>query len=86
MNASIPVGQVAELRVQTTAGGASIVHYLPLTAPAVLLNGFGRVSAGQQVRLYVDPGDSVNLEAIRSDSAGDGFFRFSLSGYLVDAQ
>jgi hypothetical protein len=86
MTASIPVGEVAELRVQTTAGGAGIVHYLPLTAPAVLFNGFGRVSTGQQLRLYVDPGDSVNLEAIRSDSAGDGFFRFSLSGYLVDAQ
>lgn len=85
MLAIMPVGQVASFNVETTIGGVSVQHQLPLSPPAIgPFNTGPRASVGQQVRLYGDPGTTFSLDATRSASVGEATFKFSISGHLVN--
>lgn len=86
MQAGIPAGQVALFEIQTIAGGASgsVEHSFPLSAPSVSGFGGGLTAVGQQVRVYADPGITVNVSGRRNIVAGDARFSFSISGHLVD--
>jgi hypothetical protein len=86
MDASLPVGQAAQLAIQTTVGGETVTHHLPLTPPAVSFQGQGAAASGQQVRLYADAGTGVTVDGTRNIATGTAFFNFSISGYLVDVQ
>jgi len=89
MEASLTSGQVAQLTIETTAGGSNVPHRFPLTPPAVVFQGEAVVATlAQQVRLYADGGTNVEIKARRNfvGAAFKAFFRVSISGYLVDAQ
>lgn len=87
MEASLTADQKAQLKMETTAGGANVTHNFPLTQPAVVFQGEAVVSTlAQQVRLYADAGTNVEMKARRNNigPAFKAFFRVSISGYLVD--
>jgi hypothetical protein len=84
MRANIPVGEVAELLIDTVVGDKVVRNGLPPTAPSVAFLGFSAANMGQQVRLYADPGTIVNVEAFRSASGNEASFDFTISGHLVD--
>jgi hypothetical protein len=89
MEATLTADQKAQLKLDTTAGGATVTHNFPLTPPAVVFQGEAVVSTlAQQVRLYADGGTSVEIKARRNNigPAFLAFFRVSISGYLVDSQ
>ncbi|HEX6730776.1 MAG TPA: hypothetical protein VF074_12215, partial [Pyrinomonadaceae bacterium] len=68
-------------------GGADVTHRFPLTQPARVFQGEAVVAPiGQQLRLYADAGTNVEMKARRNNvgAALNAFFRFSISGYLVD--
>jgi len=85
MLATMPVGQVASFDIETSIGGVSVQHQLPLSPPAAgSFNTGPRASIGQQVRLYGDPGTVFSLGVTRSASVGEATFKFSVSGHLVN--
>ena len=89
MEASLTDDQVAQLKIETIAGGTNVTHHFPVTAPAVVFQGEAVVATlAQQVRLYADAGTSVEIKARRNNvgPAFLAFFRVSISGYLVDSQ
>ena len=89
MEAILTADQKAQLKIETTAGGANVTHNFPLTPPAVVFQGEAVVSTlAQPVRLYADAGTSVEIKARRNNigPAFKAFFRVSISGYLVDSQ
>ena len=84
MGATIPPSQGATLTIDTFAGGAEATHLFPLSPPAVPILGTTRTFLGQQVRIYADPGKTVLVQALRTSTAGNATFEFSISGYLVN--
>jgi hypothetical protein len=82
----VPLGQHVEswgvLTVAPPTGGAQ--HELLVTAqpPAVIGDALFRTS--QQVRLYADPGTSVQTIIRRNSGAGSATFLMTVSGHLVD--
>jgi hypothetical protein len=86
IGAFMPVGEVAQCGVSTTAGGRFVFHDLPLSPPAVTIgNSGGFTSFAQGVRIYADPGSGVSFSCVRSGFGGGSVtFLFSISGYLVD--
>lgn len=53
----------AHVRVTTTAGGVEAEHIVPLIGVSVPTNGVDapEFGAGQQVRMYADPGSTVQV-------------------------
>lgn len=87
MRAVIPVGQVAELEINTVLGGKTGIHLINMTPPSVNTSGgIPRVSVAQQVRLYADPGTKVKFVGLRNSSDGPAGFFYSFSGHLADMQ
>ncbi|MBA3354685.1 MAG: hypothetical protein H0U18_01850 [Pyrinomonadaceae bacterium] len=82
MAAEIPVGQVASWNISTFVGGRLERNRFPQTSPAVAFNNVSATEAGQQVRIYADPG--TNVEAGGIPNSGSGSFYFTISGHLVD--
>ncbi|SRR6266545_1290746 len=87
MEADLTADQVAQMTMRTTVDGAEVTHRFPLTEPARVFQGEAVVAPiSQQVRLYADAGTNVEMKARRNNvgAALNAFFRFSISGYLVD--
>jgi hypothetical protein len=64
--------------LQTMTGGVTVEHELTSsTAPR------GTSTWGQQLRLYADPGSSINPSVFTNPSTNANF-TFTISGYLVD--
>ena len=82
MKARITDAQVSRMSMYTTVGDQEVLHYLTPTPPSTIDN--GETSAGQQVRLYADPGTSVLVAGDPFDSDAISFFSFTISGYLLD--
>src|SRR5260370_11401940 len=60
-------------------------HYL-LSTPYGTFGNADAFLVGQVVKLFADPGTSLELFASRSDSTGAANVSFSISGYFEDAQ
>ena len=69
------------MEVGTTSNDTELRHVIPETpvlSNAMTLN-------GGSLRLYADPGTSVNVYVSRSFSQGDSTCEVTLSGHFVDA-
>lgn len=82
-NASIPTGQLAQVRVSTSLGGMPVSHKLVMFRQLVT-SGNDQFSAAQSLRLYADPGTPVQAQCARNSAAGTASAQFTFSGYLVD--
>ena len=78
---SVPAGESMTYSVAT----GSVQHFIPAVqqVPDSYLTIF---VAGQQTRLYADPGTTVTLGVIRTGGGGTASATISISGTLVDAQ
>ena len=89
-NVCLTVGQKAIFAVDVQVGGAQPEYALPAIAEGTF-NGFGggpcdNFAVSQQVRIYADPGTTVTLAVVRSDSTGSTFAGLAVSGHLVNTQ
>ena len=89
-HACLPLGQKAIFDVDVQVGTAPVDYALPAIAEGTF-NGFGggpcdNFAVGQQVRIYADPGTTVTLAVVRSDSTGSALPGLAVSGHLVNTQ
>ena len=83
-DALMPVGQRMKIFIRTTLSGNPRDHFLVLYRQGAM-SGFDNLTAGQEVRLYADPGTSVTIQAVRLASTGSGMTaKVTISGYFVD--
>lgn len=75
---TVPTDDVTFYRIQTTAGGNSVTHYMPPVTVG------GERMLGQQVKLYADPGTEVSVSAFRRSVGGLVTVNLIISGHLVD--
>jgi hypothetical protein len=68
-----------------TTGGLSLGHDLPVAPSYPSNNGFRRSRMATPVKLYGDPGSSVNVLLNRSDTTCSSVMTLNFSGYLEDA-
>jgi hypothetical protein len=78
-----PSGSKLEAFVRYTSGGQNVTLFVPLTyAYTQPSNGFDFYVALQAVRLYVDPGTSLEV-SIYSPTGGGGTLFLTVSGQLT---
>jgi hypothetical protein len=82
---AIFAGQNLMCIIKTTAGGYWAAHYLPIT-PLVTETGQNYTSVGQLIKVYVDPGTTVEAQVNRNGFFGGTNVYFTISGYLVTVQ
>src|SRR5262249_40983201 len=79
----LPAGVPVGMTIQTRVGGQLVVHQIPTTGIAAN----GQSQLGQAVRLYADPGETVQMTGLRfGQSSGGGpstTYNFSFSGHLL---
>jgi hypothetical protein len=78
---SVPSGE--SLMYSVTTG--SVQHFIPATQQALDLYRVFFI-AGQQTRIYAEPGTTVIVGVLRTGSGGDASANISISGSLVDPQ
>ena len=78
--------QLAEVTIETTLGGASARHVLPVVNPGgVTVSGLGvGVTFGQTVRVYADPNQPVLIEVIATRASTGGACTLTFSGQAID--
>ena len=85
VSAQVPPGQHLELAtVQTLAGGHGAAHQLLIHAQPDAVIGDDIYRAVQELRLYADPGTSVQVLVRRNSGLGEATFGVTISGYLVN--
>jgi hypothetical protein len=82
---TVPTGQAPRfVSLITTVGEQRQLHQLPFHLKASAE--FGDIwHFGERVALNADGGTTVTVDVVRNQNAGDGFFHWSVSGYLVAA-
>jgi hypothetical protein len=75
-------GKVSELSVQTTVGGQSALHRLPV-ALMLSAGGTDRYVTCQLLRAYAGPGTTVGY-AVGTSGSGAQSSTLTISGHLVD--
>jgi len=89
----LPSGQAAMVRIANS--GTSVAPVLPMTAlTPITTGGHGDlcdplqqqhlISIGQQLRVYADQGQTVQMRVDRNEQGAAAVFHFTLNGYLVD--
>jgi hypothetical protein len=68
----------------TTVGDQRQLHQLPFHLKASA--DFGDIwHFGERVALYADAGTTVTVNVVRNQNPGNGFFHWTVSGYLTPA-
>ena len=75
-------GKVSDLSLQTTVGGQSVPHRLPVTL-MLSVSGTDRYVTCQLLRAYAGPGTTVSYGVGTSGSAAQSS-NLTISGHLVD--
>ena len=83
---SVPVGQHLFIILLTTVGGVGAFHYVAVTPQGSLPppNAADTFVASQPMRVYADPGTTVNIQMQRESGVGACEPNLTVSGYLVD--
>jgi hypothetical protein len=85
VSAQVPPGQHLELAtVQTLAGGHGAAHQLLIQAQPDAVIGDDIYRAVQELRLYADPGSTVQVLVRRNSGLGQATFGVTISGYFVN--
>jgi hypothetical protein len=82
---TLPTGQAPRFAsLITTVGDQRQLHQLPFHLKASAE--FGDIwHFGERVALYADAGTTVTVNVVRNQNVGDGFFHWTVSGYLTPA-
>lgn len=83
---SVPAGTSAFAYVQTTVGGVTARHFVPMTFQTTFNAGASDIRIGNiSTRIYADPGTTVYFEVHRNGGAA-GEVSMTLSGYELDTK
>lgn len=82
---TLPTGQAPRFAsLITTVGDQRQLHQLPFHLKASA--DFGDIwHFGERVALYADAGTTVTVNVVRNQNPGNGFFHWTVSGYLTPA-
>jgi hypothetical protein len=82
---TLPTGQGPRFAALiTTVGDQPQLHQLPFHLKASAP--FGDIwHFGERVALYADAGTTVTVNVVRNQNTGNGFFHWTVSGYLTPA-
>ena len=82
VQASLPAGQRPLILIDTTSGGTTIQHVIPVTLQGTF-SGYDEMLASQPMRLYSDPGSYVEISVFLNSLAGPTDVWVKVSGKLV---
>jgi len=83
-DAQMASDQRVKISIRTTLNIFPKIHFLVMHYQGTF-SGFDTLVAGQEVRLYADPGTSVAVQVVRLATSGSGLTAtVAISGYFVD--